>query len=240
MDNIKQSKMAGSGTNAIIKRIEGARNKEAVIEEYRKMVKNLGEEYKNWISDNTDDILDISYGIEALQKNLEKIAQDFIKTENIVDSLKKTEESSRTKISNFAKASGVFNKLMNMNLDDLIADQSHLLYDPTPTGSNKDSRFDFKDSAANKLSEVQTEHEEADLQTLEVTENIEKLEVAILQKDLEKGIHSLSILHHIDQASSRSFYSFATYNKYRELKVSFFQALEESLEVGYPYTSLEI
>jgi len=222
-----------STTNQIIKRIESARNREAVINEYKKIVHGLGEEYKLWVGDNTQDLIELSHRIDSAKASLEKISLDYAKIEGIVEVVKKHEESFQTKSSLLEKKGGKFNKLMKLNFSELMSEtpelKNELILTPTPRSALVPK--EIRDSLVSRMSSTPAEIEADNQRRVMIAECLEKLEVSILEKDAQKGVGALSTLMDMETNHPDSFASFQTYGKYRDLRDSLFTALEDNLPV---------
>ena len=226
-----------STTHNIIKKIEAAKNKEAVIREYKKILGGLDEEFRSWVSDHTEDMLGIAQAIEEIKENNESVAHEYSKIESLLEVLRKNDENFRSKSSLLEKKGGRFNKLMKLNLNELLSDSPELLTESslgTPANPAVSVLKDSKASLMSKVSEAMSSQigDQHLANILRVSENIEKLQISILEKDVEKGIAALAALVQTEASDPKSFGSFQTYGRYKELKDSFFASLEDSLVVA--------
>ena len=235
---VKSTAKQNNPTNNIIKRIENAKNKEAVINEYRKILNSLDEDYRNWVAENTDDLLTVSMAIEEIKGNTESISSEYDKIEGLIEVLMKNEEAFRSQSMLLEKKGGKFNRLMKLNLSELMSENRDFMLESTlTTGKGTPGRFSAKEGDKNsiisKLSVAISERgdDELVLNTIEVNENIERLQVSILEKDAAKGITALSALLETEAKHPMNFGSFETYGRFRELKLSFFTSIEDGLHV---------
>lgn len=261
----EEKSQAPSTVQTIIRRIETSRNKPLMIEEYRKIVDCINSDYKQWISEHSEDILTVSSCMDGIQSNLKSLSQDYLKLDSLIEQLRKAEDTvSNTaglgighleggKKSRFNR----FNKLMKVNLQELMNEIPNglgrdsalgsILGSDTPTpgkGSEKTTfAEELKKSISSKLSERQSGGADSlnDVSTaFTISENLEKLEISILEQNAEMGLSSLAVLEEIEKKNPKNFGSFQVYGKYQELKQALFASLEEGIEFEDKAKSLTI
>ena len=129
---------AAAGSNAIIKRIENAKNKELIVDDYKKQLKRMEEEYKMWIADHSKDLLNISSGVATLSKNMSQAADTFTKAEQLLESLQQHQQStgvSGSRVSSPDKKQTAFTHLLKFSLGDLLSENPLLMSEIRASGT---------------------------------------------------------------------------------------------------------